>query len=121
VRSCNPRLGRFDALDELPWDLVKLAHAHGMLGEVDCALLVYAAPSAAWERARFRDIVNGGELRPMRHVLEKRQAWKSQPPDSDREGSNRGHSRLCPDRRAHGHLDGALMALRRDPPTRREG
>jgi hypothetical protein len=53
-----------NALDEVMWDVLKLAHARHSLPDVRSAYLVYAAPRQAWdlETARFRDLFAGTDL-----------------------------------------------------------
>lgn len=47
---------KLDALDETPWDAIKLVHARSTLQGVRWALLITAAPIAAWNVARFSHI-----------------------------------------------------------------
>jgi len=42
--------GGLDALDQLPWDLFKLAHAEATLEGIRGALLIYAAPTTTWSK-----------------------------------------------------------------------
>src|SRR6266516_2183199 len=44
---------KVDALDETPWDVIKLVHARATVGGVRWALLITAAPRAAFELARY--------------------------------------------------------------------
>src|SRR5438128_9649170 len=44
---------KLEALDETPWDVIKLVHARATVTGVRWALLITAAPSAAFEIARY--------------------------------------------------------------------
>jgi len=44
---------KVDALDETPWDVIKLVHVRATVGGVRWALLITAAPTAAFELARY--------------------------------------------------------------------
>jgi hypothetical protein len=66
-----------DALDEVPWDCFKLAHAVGTLDNVGTGLLIYAAPSTGWERARFRDLFSELSLGSTRRLIdENKNVWR---------------------------------------------
>ena len=58
-----------DAFDELPWDLFKLAHASKANPEAAC-ILVYAAPTTAFENGRFASILRGTTRAPSRQANE---------------------------------------------------
>jgi hypothetical protein len=55
--------GDREALDEVPWDAFKLAHAVATLPEVSLGFLIYAARASAWSRpARFVEWFEGAEI-----------------------------------------------------------
>jgi hypothetical protein len=48
-----------DALDQTPWDALKLLHARATIREIRWALLITAAPTGAWETARYARVFGG--------------------------------------------------------------
>ena len=71
------RHGLLDALDEVPWDLCKLAHARATLLRVTTCLLLYVAPVAAWQKpARFVEIFDGTRVDTRRLIERHPNVWR---------------------------------------------
>jgi hypothetical protein len=69
--------GDKEALDELPWDCFKLAHAVDSLPGVSEAFLVYAARLSAWKKpARFAEWFDGALVNPRNLLANHRSVWK---------------------------------------------
>jgi hypothetical protein len=67
-----------DALDEVMWDVLKLAHAQHILPNVRAAYLVYAAPAKAWgtPTSRFRELFAGCDIETRAWLAEYLHIWR---------------------------------------------
>lgn len=69
--------GDKEALDEIPWDCFKLAHAVDSLPGVSEGFLVYAARSSAWKKpARFAEWLDGAVISPRQVLVDHPSVWK---------------------------------------------